>query len=168
MNEPMTIRRALACDTWRAAGAAISAVVPDMAVSVADTGEGVVLPPSVVPAAGDILISNATLAWMRAAPNVFLAWHWYGSPDNVTEAVEDALALGALWGVPALLTEFGDCSAWDAAAQAGMGRLYWLYSSYCTTGPAFGNRQVPADTFGACILGWGGAAGGNPEFNCTA
>jgi hypothetical protein len=168
MNEPMTIKRGLAFDTWRAAGEAISAVVPDMSVSVADTGEGVVLPPWAVPLAGDALISNATLAWMRESPNVFLAWHWYGSPANVTEAVEDALALGALWGVPALLTEFGDCGAWNAAAAAGMGHLYWLYSSYCTTGPAFGNRAVPADTFGACILGWGGEAGGDPGFNCTA
>ena len=27
-------------------------------------------------------------------------------------------------------------------------------SSYCNTGPWFGNRTVPTDTFGACILGW--------------
>jgi len=165
MNEPMTIRRGLAFDTWRAAGEAISAVVPDMSVSVADTGEGVVLPPWAVPPAGDVLISNATLAWMRESPNVFFAWHWYGSPANVTEAVQDALALSAAWGVPGLLTEFGFCDAWDAAAQAGMGHLFWLYSSYCTTGPAFGNRAVPADTFGACILGWGG---GNAAYNCSA
>jgi hypothetical protein len=165
MNEPMTVQRGLAFDTWRAAGEAISAVIPDMSVSVSDTGEAVVLPPWAVPVAGDILISNATLAWMRSSPNVFLAWHWYGQPVNLTEAVEGALALGALWGVPTLLTEFGFCDAWVTAAQAGMGHFYWHYSSYCNTGPAFGNRAVPQGTFGACILGW---ASGNSGFNCTA
>jgi hypothetical protein len=165
MNEPMTLARGDAFDTWREAGEAISEIIPDMSVSVTDTGEAVVLPPWAVALAGDLLISNATLAWMRESPNVYLAWHWYGAPANVTEAVEDALALGALWGVPTLLTEFGDCTAWRAAAAAGVGHLYWHYSSYCTTGPAFGSRAVPADTFGACILGW---ANGDASYNCSA
>jgi len=164
MNEPMTIRRTRAFDTWREAGQAINAAVPDMAVSVADTGEGVVLPAWVVAIiGGDEGISNETLTWISGAGTVFFAWHWYGTPANATDAAAEALALGAEWGVPTLLTEFGDCAAWQAAAAAGIGHLYWHYSSFCTTGPAFGNRRVPADTFGACILGW---ANGNSHFAC--
>ena len=164
MIEPMTLSRTQAFDTWREAGQAISAVIPDMAVSVADTGEAVVLPSWIVDIVGSVGISNETLAWMKSAGNVFLAWHWYGLPGNATEAVQDALALGELWGVPTLLTEFGDCAAWNAAAQAGVGHLFWHYSAYCNTGPAFGNRSVPQDTFGACILGW---ASGNSQYNCS-
>ena len=46
MNEPMTLRRTRAFDTWREAGRALTARVPDMAVAGADTGEAVVLPPA--------------------------------------------------------------------------------------------------------------------------
>ena len=157
MNEPMTVRRPLAFDTWRAAGEAINAVVPDMAVSVMDTGEGVLLPAWVIEiAGGGGFISNATLQWIKSAGTTFYAWHWYGLPASPTEAVADAEALGESWGVPTFATEFGDCGAWDACAAANVSRLYWHYSAYCTTGAAFGNRAVPNDTFGACILGWGG------------
>ncbi len=52
-------------------------------------------------------------------------------------------------------TETG-CEHFDAAAAAGISHSYWHYSSYCTSGPSFGNRSVPDATFGACILGWGG------------
>jgi hypothetical protein len=38
-------------------------------------------------------------------------------------------------------------------------------SSYCNTGPWFGNRKVPEETFGACILGWG--SGDSAPGNCT-
>lgn len=30
-------------------------------------------------------------------------------------------------------------------------------------GPDFGNRAVPAETFGGCMLGW---AGGNANYTC--
>ena len=165
MNEPMTIRRTRAFDTWREAGQAITAAVPDMAVSVADTGEAVVLPAWVIAIIGGSEgISNETLSWIRSAGNVYFAWHWYGAPANATDAVAEALALGDSWGVPTLLTEFMDCAAWLAAARAGIGHTYWHYSAYCTTGAAFGNRSVPADSFGACILGW---AGGNENYTCS-
>lgn len=164
MNEPMTLRRTHAFDTWHAAGAAVTAVVPDMAVSVTDVGEGVVLPDWLVEATGGRgLISNATLAWIERSGSAFYAWHWYGLPKNATDATRDAQALGAAWGVPTFATEFMSCDAWEAAAAAGVSRLYWHYSAYCTTGPAFGNRAVPADSFGACILGWGG---GNSAYSC--
>ena len=55
------------------------------------------------------------------------------------------------------------CSTWKAAAAANISHSYWHYSSYCTTGPDFGNRKVPEETFGGCILGWGG---GDAEYEC--
>ena len=165
MNEPMTLRRTRAFDTWREAGAAIAAEVPDMAVSVADTGEAVVLPAWAVDIiGGDELISNETLAWIRdPESHVFLAWHWYGTPASADDAVAEALALGDSWRVPTLLTEFMDCDAWRAADAAAIGHLYWHYSAYCTTGPAFANSS--AAPFGACILGW---AAGNSNYTCGA
>ena len=165
MNEPMTVRRTAAFDTWREAGLAITAAVPDMAVAVCDIGEAVLLPDWLVGIVGDAAISNETLAWIEGSRSVFLAWHWYGLPQNASEGVQEALALGARWGVPTILTEFGDCAAWRAAASANVSHLYWHYSAYCTTGPSFGNRKVPDDTFGACILGW---ASGDSSYNCSA
>jgi hypothetical protein len=56
------------------------------------------------------------------------------------------------------------CEIWADADKAGISHSYWHYSSYCTTGPDFGNRSVAKnETFGACILGWG--AGNN--HNCA-
>lgn len=166
MNEPMTIRRPLAFDTWRAAGQAVNNVVPDMAVSVMDTGEGVLLPDWVVKiGGGGGFISNATLEWIKTAGTVFYAWHWYGLPATPSEAVASAEALGVSWGVPTVATEFGDCNAWKVFESANVSHLYWHYSAYCTTGAAFGNRSVPKDTFGACILGW---AGGSSSGVCPA
>ena len=126
MNEPMTIRRTLAFDTWRAAGEAINAVIPDMAVSVCDTGEGVLLPAGLVNiTGGGGLISPDTMRWITTAGTVFYAWHWYGLPSTPAEAVADAEALGEKWGVPTFATEFGDCGAWEAASAAGVSHLYW-------------------------------------------
>ena len=166
MNEPMTIRRTLAFDTWREAGEAVLAEVPDMSVSVMDTGEGVLLPDWVVRiGGGGGGISNATLAWIKTSGRAFYAWHWYGVPATAAQAVEYAEALGEAWGVPTFATEFMDCAAWGAAGRANVSRLYWHYSAYCTTGSAFGSRAVPSDTFGACILGW---AGGDAAYNCSS
>lgn len=163
MNEPMTIRRTRAFDTWRAVGQAVNAVVPDLGVAVCDTGEGVLIPDWVVKiAGGGGLISNETLHWIKTAGYVFYAWHWYGLPSDPVQAVADAEALGESWGVPTFATEFMDCGAWRACAAA-VSHAYWHYSAYCTTGAAFGNRAAPADTFGACILGW---AGGNSAYSC--
>ena len=65
--------------------------------------------------------------------------------------------------MPSFATEFMGCSTWKAAAAANISHSYWHYSSYCTTGPDFGNRKVPEETFGGCILGWGG---GDAEYGC--
>ena len=48
MNEPMTIRRKDAFNTWRACAEAINEVIPDMSVSICDVGEGPVIPSWVV------------------------------------------------------------------------------------------------------------------------
>ena len=161
----VSIRRTLAFDTWRAAGEAITSVIPDMSVSVSDLGEGVLLPDWVVNiTGGGGLISPDTLAWIKSSGSVYYAWHWYGIPSSAEEAVIYAESLGREWGIPTFATEFSSCSAWNAAAAANVSHLYWHYSAYCTTGSAFGNRSVPDETFGACILGW---AGGASTFACA-
>ena len=43
-NEPMTIHRQDMFDTWRACTEAIVDIIPDMAVSIMDVGEGSVFP----------------------------------------------------------------------------------------------------------------------------
>jgi hypothetical protein len=62
-------------------------------------------------------------------------------------------AISEKWNVPSFATETG-CDQFNAAAAANISHSYWHYSAYCNTGPYFGNRTVPDDTFGACILGW--------------
>lgn len=132
MNEPMTIWREQAFDTWRAAGEAMLAVVPDMGISVMDLGEGVLLPDWLVNVTGGATdISAGTLQWIKTSGSVFYAWHWYGVPSTAAEAIEYVQALSHEWGVPTFATEFLDCQAWKAAAGAGISHLYWHYSA-CT------------------------------------
>ena len=163
MNEPMTIRRTAAFDTWRAASEAVLSVIPDMSVSVCNTGEGAITPAIIGENDPGALLSPDTEAWIESSSNVYYAWHWYGNPADPEDAIKNAQALGNSWNVPILLTEFGSCDAMVAAQAHNLSYLYWHYSSYCTTGPAFGNRTVPDDTFGACILGW---AGGDSSKSC--
>ncbi len=78
MNEPMTIWRPDAFDTYREAGQAVNAVIPDMSVSICDIAEGVVIPDWVIHIAGGSELINAdTLHWIKTAGTVFYAWHWY-------------------------------------------------------------------------------------------
>jgi hypothetical protein len=164
MNEPMSIWRQQMFDTWRAAGEAILQVVPDMAISVMDLGEGVLLPPwlsNFTGGGGDI--SPDTLNWIKHSGSVVYFWHWYGVPETAEEAVAYVQALGEEWGIPTFATEFMDCAAWKAAAAAGISHLYWHYSAYCNTGASFANTPTH-DTFGACILGW---AGGDANYTCA-
>ena len=158
MNEPMTIRRKQAYNTWRACAEAIIEVIPDMSVSICDVGQGAVIPSWLIQlGGGDILIDDDTIEWIRASNNVFYAFHYYGNPKTPEIAVQNVIALQNDWNVPSFNTEFGSCDAWNACAEANISHTYWHYSSYCTTGPSFGNREVPFDTFGACLLGWAGA-----------
>ena len=166
MNEPMTIHRTNAFDTWKAAGEAITNVIPDMAISVMDTGEGVILPDWVLYVThGTEDISPETLDWIKSSNNVFYAWHWYGVPAVATDAVKEAQTLGNDWNVPTMATEFMDCAVWKACVDAGISHSYWHYSAYCNTGSSFSamNLTVPTETFGACILGWGG---GTSQYTC--
>ena len=156
MNEPMTIRRGAMFDTWRAAAEAISAEVPDMSVSLSDVGEGAVLPEWVGEHDAGVFISTSTTRWIRESSNLFYAWHYYGQPSDPQQAVRNMLALGESWNVPTFMTEFMDCGAWNACVAANVSFSYWHYSAYCTTGPAFGDLVVPDETFGGCMLGWGG------------
>mmetsp|Transcript_110357 Transcript_110357/g.213717 ORF Transcript_110357/g.213717 Transcript_110357/m.213717 type:complete len:449 (-) Transcript_110357:123-1469(-) len=152
MNEPMSIRRRWMFDTWRACAEAINGVIPDMSVSIADVGEGSVLPSWVSKfTGGDEDISKETVDWIKNANTVFYAWHYGDIPTDIN----NMKALSKEWNVPTFGTELG-CSHWDAAKAANISHSYWHYSAYCTTGPGFGNRKVPEDTFGGCILGWGG------------
>jgi len=157
MNEPMTIHRKDMFDTWVECAKAIEAVVPDMSVSIADVGEGSLLPSWITKLTGGHEdISKEALDWIKASENVFYAWHYGTAPKSI----DNMLAISKAWNVPTFATETG-CDIFDAAAAAGISHSYWHYSCYCNTGPAFGNRSVPDDTFGACILGW--ADGGSSK-----
>jgi hypothetical protein len=163
-NEPMSIRRGAMYDTWRAAAEAINAIIPDMSVSVSDTGEGTLMPAVVTKYLGlaNLDIKADTVEWMKSSETLFYAWHWYGAPSDPAAAVKNAQAKGKEWNMPTFATEFMDCGAWTAAESAGISHSYWHYSSYCNTGPSFANN-ADHDTFGACILGW---AGGNSDYSC--
>jgi len=173
-NEPMTIKRDKMYQTWVAAAKAINAEVPDMSVSLADTGEGPLLPsflsnlPIHIPS-----LDKETLAFIKASKTLFYAWHDYGTCSTPQECVKNVLGIQKDWNVPSYATEFGGCDVWDAAKAANISHSYWHYSSYCTTGGDFGNRAVPTGnpawcepgcagcawkTFGGCLLGWAGGS----------
>ena len=104
-----------------------------------------------------VCLSPSTVHWMKQSQTLFYAWHWYGQPKDPKRGVSNALAVSKDWNMPSFLTEFYDCVAWDAAAEAGISLAYWHYSSYCDDNEsAFGPKQIPEETFGACILGWAG------------
>jgi hypothetical protein len=158
MNEPMSIWRYHYYETWRACAEAINNIIPDMSVALAEIGEGSgILPDWAVSIVGQWAdINPFTLSWIKSSNYLYKAWHWYGSPSDWNEAVKTAEKYSEQWNMPHFATEFMSCDLWNGLTDAGISRSYWHYSSYCTTGPAFGNRKVPDETFGACILGWGG------------
>jgi len=155
-NEPMTINRKNWYDTIKAVTDAVTSVVPDIAVSVCDTGESAILPDWVTKLEDLIPLpylspSEAVVKWIKASENLFYAFHGYQGVGTI----KNAQAVTNDWNMPSFATEFGSCTFWDACAAANISHSYWHYSCYCTTGSEFGNRSVPADTFGGCILGWG-------------
>lgn len=167
MNEPMTIYRKHAFNTWRAAAETINAVIPDMAVAVCDTGEGSFIPDWVTKyyPFGDLRIDRDTEKYMKESQNLFYAWHYYGQPSTPDQAVKNAQAISDDWNMPSFATEFMGCSTWNAAKNAGISHSYWHYSCYCDTNADFSAKGVvvPDTSFGACILGWGG---GNADYTC--
>ena len=61
------------------------------------------------------------------------------------------------WNVPSFITEMNSCVTWKAVEKANISHFYWHYSSYCNTNSSyFGNKKIPEESFGACILGWEG------------
>jgi len=164
MNEPMSIRRRWMFDTWRDISNAVTEVVPGMSVALLDIGEGSFIPEWATKYihVEDLDIASDTLKWIKSSNNLFYAWHWYGGDLSPRGAVEAMLAIQNDWNVPSFATEFMSCDIWNNASAANVSHSYWHYSAYCNTGPAFGNRKVPDDTFGACILGWAGGTNIKP------
>merc|ERR1712150_52935 len=101
-------------------------------------------------------ITHDTVEWMKASKTVYLAFHYYGRPRTVQDAIANVQGLMSAWDIPSFGTEFMGCGTWNALRLANISRSYWHYSCYCNTQPSyFGNISVPDDSFGACILGWG-------------
>ena len=157
MNEPPTIESDGLYLMYKACYEAVRAFAPDLAIGIADTG-------SLVPSAGDKRLRPDVRAWLHD-PNttgLFYAFHCYSCklPGTVT----DAVALAALWGAPAFLTEFGTAEAGPAAAAAGVGWTHYQYNGFCNV-PCNGGQNTcrPDPTtnvtcmpgmpcaFGACI-----------------
>jgi len=160
MNEPMSIRRRWMFDTWKACTDAITAVIPDASVSICDVGEGSVLPAWITDITGGYEdISSETETWLKASNNVFYAWHYGKVPTDI----KNMQAISAKWNVPTFGTELG-CEHFCPAKAANISHSYWHYSSYCNTGPWFGNKKVPEETFGGCLLGWG--SGDSTKCDC--
>ena len=156
MNEPMSIHRRDMFNAWKAAAEAIHAVVPDMAVALADVGEAAILPDWIdkyVTAGLDI--DSDTTDWIKASGYLFYAFHWYATPSDMHDAVDRVNDIRSDWDVPVFSTESGkNCDYRDLLRNNSISWTYWHYSDYCNTGADFGNRPVN-ETFGACILGWG-------------
>jgi hypothetical protein len=101
MNEPPDLQREAMYQTWQACYNAIRLAIPDIAVSVQDTGE---VPSSI----GDLGLSAETLAWLKTGgTHLFYAFHYYGSGGAVP--VGHAMGVVKNWNMPALMTEFGSC-----------------------------------------------------------
>jgi len=163
MNEPASIHRRYMFETWRAAAEAIHATVPDMSVAVADTLNAYILPwwyTDLSPEHSMFGISASTRQWLRESDYLFYAWHYAESASEM----HNMQAISDKWHMPSFGTETG-CDSWPLAFSMNISMSYWHYSSYCNTGPWFGNRKVPEETFGACILGWG--SGDSAPGNCT-
>ena len=69
MNEPMTIKRDAAFQTWRASVEAINAIIPDMSVALADTGQVAQSPWNWLGGSFDIF--SWTLAWIKESNTTF-------------------------------------------------------------------------------------------------
>lgn len=120
MNEPMSVHRGWAFDTWRAAAEAINAVVPDMAVAFADLGESALgagaIPKWLFALLPDgIDVSEGTVEYIKRSTTAFYAWHEHGvTADNLQRVAR----LARDWNVPSFSTEMYSCKMWQAAKAA--------------------------------------------------
>ena len=137
-----------------------------MGVSLSDTGQEPIVPNWVAKLDPGFDISFSTEKWIKESKTLYYAFHGYTGHshlDTAKEIVDRVNLLSQKWNCPSFATEFGGCQAWTAFAAANISHSYWHYSGYCNTGPDFGNRKVPEDTFGGCMLGW---ASGDSNFTC--
>ena len=117
----------------------------------------------------DFGLSTATRNWLREAGGLFYAFHFYTLPRRAEDAVRNAVEIGALWGMPVVLTEFMACDAYRHAEAANVSWTYWHYSQYCNTAPSPQCDAARAAgrpcNFVACICGWGM---GRSNWSCDA
>ena len=134
-------------------------MLPDIAVGVMDTGEAPV-------PIGDLGIAAAEVDWLKhTGEHLVYVFHHYGG--GAPEAIAGAVGFSKLWNMPALLTEFGDCSAKVPAQDSGIGWSFWEYSCYCDTRPSKACLPGGSCSFGACITGTNGNANLNLTCNQT-
>ena len=161
-NEPMTIEREAMFATWRACYDAAREVHGSIGVGVVDAGQAALR-------LFDFGLSTATRNWLREASGLFYAFHFYTLPRRAEDAVRNAVEIGALWGMPVVLTEFMACDAYRHAEAANVSWTYWHYSQYCNTAPSPQCDAARAAgrpcNFGACICGWGM---GRSNWSCDA
>ena len=92
--------------TWEAVARVVNGIIPDLSISICDTGEGSVIPDWVTTLGfEDIGIPKETVEWIKSSTTLYYAWHWYGNPSDPQQAVDNALALGESWNLPTFLTE---------------------------------------------------------------
>jgi len=172
MNEPPAINRWKMYLTWQACYDAIRSESATLAVGIMD-------PTHTALPLGNLDLALSTVKWLKTGSHLFYAYHWYGTPNNVSTAVDNALKLSRGWGMPSLLTEYGGygdpgpsggCAVQAAAGAKGVGTAYWHYSDYCWPkhcpgGLPDGHCPLPAgERWGACITGWGS---GNHNYICS-
>jgi hypothetical protein len=161
MNEPSYIYRKDLFETWKECSIEIIKIIPDMSISLSETFQGSFIPSWLTSAFPFFRISKETELYIKKNKNFVYAFHWYGTPKSIENTLNDAIEIGKAWDVPIFATEFGDCEFWKETRKRNISTTYWHYSSYCNTGIYFANRKVPEETFGACILGWGGGNSSN-------
>ena len=132
----------------------INKIIPEMIISISHTLQGTIIPGG-FPISPFLSISRQSENWIKNSSNLVYNFQWYGNTSNPRDAINNALAIQNAWNVPIMATEFTNCNFWKLAKENNISTTYWHYSSFCNTGPAFGNRKTVNDTFGACILGWG-------------
>ncbi|CAE8603677.1 unnamed protein product, partial [Polarella glacialis] len=147
-NEPMSFHSHDMFATWQECYDVIQEEVPGMLVGVMGIGEAPI-------SWWETLVSPFQYYWLRSQPYLFFAFHWYGHPASKAEAIKNTAWYSDNWRMPALMTEFMNCGMQEEVERAGIGWLYWHYSSYC--------KQD--GSFGACVCGW---ASGESTRNCSS
>ena len=98
-----------------------------LSVALLDIGEGSFLPwwATKYFHIEDLDISSDTLKWIHSSNNLFYAWHWYGGPLKVEDAIHAMLTIQQEWNVQSFATEFMSCDIWNNASSANITHSYW-------------------------------------------